>query len=202
MNLVYPFITFWVRVGAIVLYRVRVRGRENIPKTGPFILAGNHVSNLDPPILGSFAHPREIHFMAKDDLFTKPILRWLLPRINAFPVNREGSARAPLMDSLALLRAGRCVGIFPQGTRNPDGERDARLGMAWVAQLAQVPVVPAAIYGSRGAKLFRTQIKVAYGKPIPPPPGGKAGKAALVAYTEAIMAAVDALNEENDRRAD
>ncbi|HVA28407.1 MAG TPA: lysophospholipid acyltransferase family protein [Candidatus Baltobacteraceae bacterium] len=190
---VYQFITFWIRVGAIVFYRIRVSGRENIPRNGAFILAGNHLSNLDPPIVGSFAYPREIHFMAKEELFSKLILSWLLPRVLAFPVNRNGSMRAVLRDSVELLRDGKCLGLFPEGTRNRTGDHDARQGGAWLASQAQVPVVPCAIAGSGGAKLFRTQIKVAYGKPLYLPVGRKATKEELANFTQAIMGAIDAL---------
>ena len=201
MNIVNPITLFWIRVGAYVFYRARVRGRENMRKAGTFILAGNHVSNLDPPIVAAFASPRDVHFMAKEELFSKPILSWLLPRLLAFPVNRERSARAPLSAALKRLRTGTCVGIFPEGRRNA-GERDVRLGMAWLAIAAGVPVVPCAISGSRGAKLFRTQIKVRYGPPIYPPRSAATNKEALNEFTDEIMRAIAALNEENERRAD
>ena len=196
MNLVYRFITFWIRVGAIVFYRVTVTGRGEIPADGAFLLAGNHRSNLDPPCFAGFSYPRHIHYMAKEELFSKPILSWLLPRILAFPVNRKGSVRRALKDSLTLLHEGKCVGIFPEGRRGSDGaEHEIRLGMAWLAYQAGAPVVPCAIAGSKGAKLFRSQIKVAYGAPIPAPPPGKATKEDLAKFTESIMAAIDELYE-------
>ncbi|MDE2480981.1 MAG: 1-acyl-sn-glycerol-3-phosphate acyltransferase [bacterium] len=203
MTLGFRFFAFWVRLGGRVFYRARAVGRENVPRTGAFILAGNHVSYLDPPVFGAFANGRDVHFMAKQELFSKPILRWLLPVVNAFPVNREGSARGPLMASLKLLRAGQSVGLFPEGRRNLDGEQDARLGVAWLANAAQVPVVPCAIAGTRDAKPFRTRVRLAFGPSIPPPPGGgKATKESLASYTELVMNAIDALQKENDRRAD
>ncbi len=192
MNPVYQFITFWIRVGAQVWFRVIPFGRENIPKDGPFLLAGNHVSVLDPPCFAGYAYPREIHYMAKEELFSKFILSWLLPRINAFPVKRTGSASAPIKHSLKLLKAGNSVGIFPEGGRNRTGDHELRQGAAWLACMAQVPVVPCAVAGSSGAKLFRSQIKVAYGKPLYPP-SGKATKADLANFTDEIMGAIDAL---------
>jgi 1-acyl-sn-glycerol-3-phosphate acyltransferase len=184
---------FWIRVGAIVFYRINVSGRNRIPQNETFLFAGNHLSNLDPPIFGAFSK-REIHFFAKEELFSKPILSWLLPALFAFPVDREGNVRRTLKQSVTLLREGKCVGIFPEGRRSTEGDRDVRLGMAWLAYQAGVPVLPAAIAGSKGAKLFRAEIKVAYGDLVWPPPG-KATKDDLAKFTESIMAAIDALYE-------
>ena len=189
--MVNAFIMFWIRVGSYVFYRIRVTGRRNVPKRGPFVLAGNHVSYLDGPIFCAFS-TRATHFMVKEEMFSKFILSWLLPRINAFPVNRDANPRTALKDSLKLLGEGEGVGILPEGRRNPSGDGVARRGMAWLAHQAQVPVIPCAIAGSRGAKLFRTQIKVAYGKPIPPPaPGGK--REELAKFTEEVMGEIYAL---------
>jgi 1-acyl-sn-glycerol-3-phosphate acyltransferase len=185
---------FWIRIGAFVFYRVRVYGRKNVPRAGAFVLAANHRSNLDPPIIASFGSPRVIHFMAKDELFSKPILSWLLPVLHAFPVNREGSARATLRVALDKLRGGIPVAIFPEGRRKREGSGEVRLGGAWLATQGQVPVVPCAIEGSAGARLFRSQIKVAYGIPIPPP-AEKATRDELEKFTETIMGAIFALSE-------
>lgn len=196
MNPVYQFITFWIRVGAYVFYRARTYGRENIPQSGAFVLAGNHVSVVDPPHFAGFAWPREIHYMAKEELFSMFILSWLLPRINAFPVSREKSVRSALAGSLALLKSGKCVGIFPEGGRNAAGDHEIRQGGAWLAFHAGVPVVPCAIAGSDRIVPFRAQIKVAFGKPLNPPQGRKATKDDLANFTAEIMRSIDALYEE------
>ncbi|HET9029563.1 MAG TPA: lysophospholipid acyltransferase family protein [Candidatus Aquilonibacter sp.] len=196
MNFVYPLTMFWIRVGGAVFFRVRAYGRANIPRRGAYLFAGNHQSNLDPPIYAGFASPRTIRFMAKEELFSKPILSWLLPQLQAFAVNREGSVRAPLMESLKFLRAGECVWVLPEGRRrDAHEEQEARQGLAWLAITAQVPVVPCAVAGSGGARFFRTEIKVAYGSPIAPP-AGKATKEALAKFTNEIMRAIEALYED------
>lgn len=195
MNPVYQFITFWIRVGAYVFYRARTYGRENIPRTGAFVLAGNHLSVIDPPHLAGFSWPREIHYMAKEELFSMFILSWLLPAINAFPVSRTKSVRSVLASSLALLKSGKCIGIFPEGGRNATGDLEIRQGGAWLAFHAGVPVVPCAIAGSERVIPFRAQIKVAYGKPIYPRRDRKATKDDLANFTEEIMSAIGALYE-------
>lgn len=197
MSFVYSLTMFWVRVGAYVFYRVRIFGRENIPRSGAFVLAGNHVSVVDPLCFAGFSWPRAIHYMAKEELFSMFILSWLVPRLNAFPVSRSGSARGALRRSLQLLRQGEAVGIFPEGGRNPEGEHEIRQGGAWLASVLQVPVLPCAIAGSkRATQVFRAEIKVAYGKPLYPPQGRKATKDDLANFTDEIMSAISALQEE------
>lgn len=196
MSFVYQYVLFWVRVGAYVFYRANVLGRENLPKDRAFLLAGNHVSVIDPLCFAGFSWPIEIHYMAKEELFSMFILSWLMPRLNAFPVSREKNARAALSAALKLLKNGKSVGIFPEGGRNPEGDHVIRLGGAWLASQAGVPVVPCAIVGSNDVMPFRAQIKVAYGKPIYPP-AGKATKDDLANFTMEIMRAVDELYEEN-----
>jgi 1-acyl-sn-glycerol-3-phosphate acyltransferase len=195
VSIVYEFIMFWVRVGAYVFYRAQILGRENLPKDRSFLLAGNHVSVIDPLFFASYTWPLQIHYMAKEELFSMPILSWLVPRLNAFPVSRDKNARAALATAMELLQSGKPVGIFPEGGRNRDGEHVIRLGGAWLANQAGAPVVPCAIAGSEDVMPFRAQIKVAYGKPIYPP-AGKATKDDLANFTTEIMRSVEALYEE------
>src|SRR5579864_2900572 len=108
---------------------MRVYGAENVPKDGPLIVACNHVSYLDPPVLGT-ASPRRIEYMAKRQLFEIPVLGSLISAVGAYPVDREGSATAAVKRSVEVLRRGGAIGIFPEGTRNLEGTAEARTGVA------------------------------------------------------------------------
>ncbi|UCD17981.1 MAG: 1-acyl-sn-glycerol-3-phosphate acyltransferase, partial [Candidatus Zixiibacteriota bacterium] len=93
--------------------------KENIPKDGPFILASNHISLTDPPILGASVS-RPVHFMAKKELFKNRAFGALLRRLNAYPVNRRGFDKAAIRTAISLLRSAQGMVIFPEGTRARD----------------------------------------------------------------------------------
>jgi 1-acyl-sn-glycerol-3-phosphate acyltransferase len=145
-------------------FRYRVVGAEKVPLTGGLVVAANHISNLDPPLLG-VALPRPVSYMAKKELFAMPVLRQLLPPLNAFPVDRQAGGTAALRASLRMLKEGRCVGIFPEGGRNVTGTNEEKAGAAFLAAAAGVPVVPAAIVGSRKLRPF-ARVTVVFGDPI------------------------------------
>jgi 1-acyl-sn-glycerol-3-phosphate acyltransferase len=190
---------FWIaraiiKVLAVVVWRARATGTENIPLDGPLIVACNHRSYLDPPVMGCFV-PRKISYMAKRELFEIPILGAGIRAVGAYPVDREGSATAAIKRSLEVLRAGGCVGIFPEGGRNVDGEKEPRAGVALLASLAKAPVVPAAIVGGDHAKHLGA-IKVAFGKPLSLPSDRKATRDDLAKFTEETMSAIGGLLRE------
>jgi 1-acyl-sn-glycerol-3-phosphate acyltransferase len=189
---------YWIARGIIhgisrVLWRVRARGAEQSPRSGALIVAANHRSYLDPPILGAF-FPRQVSYMAKSELFDIPIFGTLIAAVGAYPVSRNGSARAAIKRSLEVLKSGRTIGIFPEGTRNPDGSAQLRQGVALLASLADCPVVPAALVGTADAMRLR-QIKVAYGAPMRLPEGRKATRDDLAKFTDDVMSAIRALAE-------
>ena len=192
MNL-YAFAKFAISNVGWVLWRLRAIGRENVPMNGPLIIACNHISNLDPPLLGSMC-PRQIHYMAKKELFEMPILGPLITAVGAYPVDREGSAAAAIRRSVEVLRAGGCIGIFPEGGRNVAGDKEVKTGVALLASLAKAPVVPACIIGSGNANRL-TQIKVAFGKPMALPADRKATREDLAKFTDDVMSAIHALGE-------
>ena len=179
-----------------VFWRERTYGAENVPMHGPLIIACNHVSNLDPPLLGANC-PRQISYMAKKELFEMPILGPLITAVGAYSVDRQGSARAAIKRSLEILQAGGCVGIFPEGGRNVDGDKAPRTGVALLASLAKAPVVPACIIGSGQAGRL-AQIKVAFGKPLTLPADWKATREDLAKFTDDVMGAIWALRESVD----
>src|SRR5512143_2425212 len=104
-----------------VMSGYRITGRDNVPKEGPVILASNHASYLDPPFVGTGV-PRRVNFLAKEELFNKPWKRFVLRNWKAMPVRREQLDKAVLKAVLERLKAGEVVGLFPEGTRTPDGE--------------------------------------------------------------------------------
>jgi 1-acyl-sn-glycerol-3-phosphate acyltransferase len=188
--LLYDIAATILRVLLQTIWRARGYGMENVPLEGPLIIACNHVSYLDPPSM-SFC-PRRVSFMAKKELFDIPILGPGIRAVGAYPVDRHGSARAAIKQSLDVLRAGGTVGIFPEGTRNLTGEVEPQTGVALLASLSGAPVLPACVVGSdRASKLG--QIKVAFGRPLALPAGRKATRDDLAKFTADVMSAIHAL---------
>ncbi len=145
------------------IYRFDIRGLEHFPKTGGVLICSNHIDALDPPVVGITA-PRPVHFMAKEELFNMPILKPLLPKLNAFPVKRGLSDREALRKALALLKNGDVMGLFPEGTRSKDGKLGKGFsGAGFFALKGEADVVPCAIIGPY--KPFKP-LKVVYGEPI------------------------------------
>src|SRR5438552_13130332 len=101
-------------------FRTRVYHAERVPATGPVILAANHASFIDPPLVGACV-TRELNYLARESLFHYPPLGALLRSVNGVPVDREGNSPAGLKRILDRLRAGGAVLLFPEGTRSPDG---------------------------------------------------------------------------------
>ena len=154
----------FVSAVAHTVFRYRVVGAENVPRSGGVIVAANHISNFDPPLLG-LGVPRPVAYMAKKELFAMPVLKQLLPRINAFPVDRQAGGTAALRASLRMLKDGHVVGIFPEGGRNVTGTNEEKAGAAFLAAAAGVPVVPAAIVGTRKLRPFG-RVTVVFGPPL------------------------------------
>jgi 1-acyl-sn-glycerol-3-phosphate acyltransferase len=151
------------------LYRLRARGKENLP-TGGFVLACNHVSSFDPWALGMPLWPRRfLRFMAKSELYWPP-LKYVLNGVGAFPVRRGQRDVAAIETAVQLARDGHVVAMFPEGTRRTKGlvkrfEARPRSGAARIALEAGVPLVPAAVKGTD--KLLRLgKLTVAYGAPV------------------------------------
>ncbi len=156
-----------------VLFRLQVFGRDNIPLKGGFILASNHISYLDPPAL-SVACPRELCFLAKEELFIGVFGR-LIANLNAFPIKGQPGELMSLRRAIKELEAGRTLIIFPEGRRTADGRLGKPMpGVGLLAAKAGVCIVPAFIEGSNRAlpidsKFIRPKkIKVYFGKPLWP----------------------------------
>ncbi|MEQ2528153.1 1-acyl-sn-glycerol-3-phosphate acyltransferase [Robertmurraya yapensis] len=172
-------------------YRIEAIGRENIPKEGGVLLCANHIHNFDPPVVGIMA-PRPISFMAKEELFNVPVLGKILPHVNAFPVKRGMSDREALRTGLKVLKEGKVLGLFPEGTRSKTGELGKGLaGAGFFALRTDADVVPCAIIGPY--KAF-SRLKVVYGKPIDMKTL-RENKASAEETTEAIMQEIRKLIE-------
>ncbi|NLN07690.1 MAG: 1-acyl-sn-glycerol-3-phosphate acyltransferase [Firmicutes bacterium] len=130
-----------------VFFRWQVKGRENIPSEGPFILCANHISWMDPILLGCLTG-RVVRFMAKEELFQRPLSRIVVKGLHAFPVKRQAADRRAIKTALSILVSGQGVGIFPEGTRSKTKELLPPLpGVGFLAVKSEAPVVPVAICG-------------------------------------------------------
>lgn len=145
------------------IYRFEVIGKENFPSEGGVLLCSNHIDNLDPPVVGITA-PRPVHFMAKSELFSVPVLGNIVKHLNAFPVKRGMSDREALRTGLTLLKEGNVLGLFPEGTRSKTGELGRGLaGAGFFALRTDAQILPCAIIGPY--KPF-SRLKIVYGEPI------------------------------------
>lgn len=188
MNL-YPFGKFLISTIFYPLYRIKVTGKDNFPTEGGVLLCTNHIDNLDPPVVG-ITCPRTVHFMAKEELFKLPILKTVLPKVQAFPVKRGMSDRDAFRTTLKLLRGGKVVGMFPEGTRSKTGELGKGLtGAGFFALKGDAVVVPCAIIGPY--KRFK-RLHVVYGKPIDMS-SYRENKSSAEEVTEVIMSEIQSL---------
>ena len=177
----------------LLVWRLRVTGTEHIPPTGPLIVACNHVSYLDPVALG-VGMPRMLTYLAKKQLFTIPVLGPVLRGLSVVPLDRDAGGVAAVRVALRVLKDGRCIGIFPEGTRNLSGTAAEKGGAAFLASVSGTPVVPAAVTGTVDAKRFG-QIRVAFGSPITIVRNRKADKDDLEKWTAEIMQSIRVLEE-------
>jgi len=164
----HPFYLFCrntARILFYLLFRIRIVGLENIPKSGPVVISCNHIHNFDPPLVGVFV-PRFVHFMAKSELFRWRWSAWVMKRLGAFPVKRGGQDMGAMKHSIAIPNSGGCIVVFPEGHRSKDGKLGtAMTGVAFIARKANCPIVPIAIIGPY--KLFRP-LTIRVGEPFLP----------------------------------
>ena len=209
---------FW-HPGAIIagglgrfLFDARIEGVEHVPRTGPFIIVSNHTSNVDPPLVGwATGHQvgRVIHFMAKIEMRSWPVLGWLATQSAVYFVRRGEGDRAAQRFSLETLAAGRPIGLFAEGTRSRDGHlKPLKSGAAFLAMRSGAPLLPVGIAGTH--RLFpghsrwphATKIRIRIGEPftLPYQPDGRLDREALAAGTDRITEAIEDLLPEAQRR--
>jgi len=145
----WTFIAFGIRLGAFVLYRLRVFGLEHLPRDRPVMLVSNHQSHLDPPLIGAVASDRPMAPIARVGLFSFRPLAWMLRSIGVIAISQDRGDHAAFRAALAELEAGRNVLIFPEGSRTADGAVAPFMrGVIVLLKRARVPVVPVAVEGA------------------------------------------------------
>ncbi|WP_040951213.1 lysophospholipid acyltransferase family protein [Gorillibacterium massiliense] len=177
-----------------VLYRWEVSGKHNVPASGPVILCGNHINNIDPLILAS-PLDRKVQFMAKEELFRVPVLGPLIHTLGAYPVKRGGVSKESIRHSIRLLEEGHVMGIFPEGSRKNAGGMGKK-GAAMLALKSNATVIPVAIVGRYTP--FR-KMKVIYGSPVDLSEFAGGGSEQLEAATEKIMSVIRNMVTENKK---
>jgi 1-acyl-sn-glycerol-3-phosphate acyltransferase len=167
---------YWVgyafcKTVAKVAFQYQAFGQENIIEDGPAIMAANHQSYLDPPLVGITCRA-ELHFLARKTLFENKFVGPILSRVNALPVDLSGADLTAVRTIINLLRQGHRTVIFPEGTRSLTGEiQQARPGIGMIIAKTLAPVVPMRIFGSfeawpKGGKIKLSPVTVVVGKPI------------------------------------
>jgi len=157
---------------ARVFFRFRVLHREHRVLEGPLVIAVNHQSYLDPPLVG-ISSGREVYFLARRTLLDVPVLGWLLPKLNVVPVDQEGIDRSALKALIHILKAGKAAVVFPEGARTLDGKLQPALpGIGFILAKTRAPVLPMRIFGAHealprgGSRLRLGPITIVIGKPL------------------------------------
>ncbi|MGQ9545791.1 MAG: lysophospholipid acyltransferase family protein [Dehalococcoidia bacterium] len=185
-----------------LLFSWRVEGKENIPLNGPFILITNHLNLVDPFLL-LFAFPRWINFVAKEELFHSPFLRFWLHWAGSVPISRNGKVRdkqKTLRSARYALERGAVLGMFPEGGRSQDAKlTEGKPGCAIIAVRTNVPLLPVGIIGTDKVKGIswlwrRPRIIVRIGKPINlPPVNNRLSRSQMRSLTTQLMEEIAAL---------
>jgi 1-acyl-sn-glycerol-3-phosphate acyltransferase len=172
MTFTYWFFATLARILSRVFFRYRIVHRERLPESGGLILAANHQSYFDPPLVGICSR-RAVHYLARKSLMEWPFFGPMFPDMNVIPVDRDGNDMSALKKVIQKIREGEGVVLFPEGTRSTDGRlQPAQPGVGLVIAKTLAPVVPMRIFGSyeafpknsKGVKLH--PIRVVVGEPI------------------------------------
>jgi len=148
VNFSYGIFWWLFRIVFATYFRRRVFNAEQVPMEGPVILAANHASFLDPPLVGA-SSKRPLNYLARDTLFPVPIVGWLLRLWKVVPVDRDGGGAAGLRGIFDRLLHGGAILLFPEGTRTRDGKlQTSRSGIGLVVIKSSAPVVPVRIFGT------------------------------------------------------
>jgi 1-acyl-sn-glycerol-3-phosphate acyltransferase len=170
--MLYAIIHAFLRILGRLLFRLRIVGAEHVPKTGPVLIAPNHVSYLDIPLLGVMIN-RPLHFMGKASLFRGRWVGWLYRSLNSFPIERGSRSRIGLMEAVSRLKEGCCVAMYPEGGRSLDGRLQKPMpGIGMIVALSGAKVIPAYVAGTDkvlpvGAWMIRLHpVTVYIGEPL------------------------------------
>lgn len=203
-TVVYRIVTAIITTLSWLFFRPHVSGRENIPLQGPVLIAPIHRSNVDF-VFTLFISPRKVFFMAKDSLFTVPVVGRLLRHLGAFPVRRGTADRESMQIAEAVLRRGQALVLFPEGTRK-EGRHVEQLrdGAMFVAARTGAMVVPVGIGGSDRALPARrvlprpARIRIVIGTPISPPMSeGRISRSAVAAKSEELRRELESVYQQS-----
>ena len=199
---------YWTGLAAIkaaifVLLRVEIVGRENMPLRGALIVAANHLSNADPPVLAS-RMPRRLVYMAKDEMFQWPVMGFLTRLAGAFPVKRFEADIGALRKATRVLESGQVLAMFPEGTRGVGAKLGAaHPGTALLALRSEAPILPIAITGTEAIhlpglffdllRLRRPRIRIVVGHAFFLPPVRRISAEEVNRCTDLIMGRIAAL---------
>lgn len=202
MNYVYETCSLALRNLWGLLYRTEWHGLQHVPREGALLVVCNHTSFFDPPLLGAIKE-REFHFLARETLLNNPVSKWLLPRLNTIPVDRDGGKDAKAVSKvLKVLSQGHAVVVYPEGTRSEDGKiQPAKAGIGLLACRSKATILPMRIFGAydifnrhHKAPKIRGKMDVVFGPPLAPEeydPGRKSKNR----FQEAIDRAMEAVKE-------
>jgi 1-acyl-sn-glycerol-3-phosphate acyltransferase len=177
-----------------LLAHIEVRGREHVPTRGPFILASNHLSWFDVPLVPAYIKPQTLT-MAKEELFHGRV-RWLVRFMGGFPVKRGEADRQAIRAADELLKEGNVLFIFPEGTRSKTHKlAKGHSGLGMIALRSGAPVIPVAVTGSENfLKKFRPRVTITYGEPLTfKPAGRKTTREDIENATNEVMAKIAAM---------
>lgn len=170
---VYQFSTRLFKLFLLIWHRLRIRGGNNIPDRGGVLLASNHASFLDPPVVAVGYRGRPIHFLARNTLWNSKFGSWWMDRVGCIPVSRGTGDLRALKLMIKTLKEGKVVFMFPEGTRTEDGElQEAKGGIGFIIEKSSCVVIPAYIDGTykahpKGTKFIKPcKLTITYGKPI------------------------------------
>jgi len=186
-----------------MFFSLQVKGLENVPKKGPFIIASNHASNLDPIIIGGVYKGR-IHFMAKEELFKNKFFAWYLRKLSIFPLKRATNDSRAMRETLRRLKAGCGIGVFPEGSRTDDGNmKEPKVGVSVLSFLTNASVIPCYIGGtyeawpSNRSSLQRAKLTISFAKPLSLPVVNENNKKLeYYEFAQKVMLQIKALKQE------
>ena len=170
---IYTFSTQLFKLFLLVWHRFRVCGAEHIPDQGGVLIASNHASFLDPPAVGGGYRGRPVHFMARNTLWNSKFGTWWMTKVGCIPVSRGTGDMRALKTTIRMLKEGKIVSMFPEGTRTEDGElQAAKGGIGFIIEKSGCAVVPTYIDGTykaypKGTRFIKPcKVTITYGTPI------------------------------------
>jgi 1-acyl-sn-glycerol-3-phosphate acyltransferase len=171
-NFLWVFCRFWMRLFFVFWLRYRVYHLERIPKEGGGLVLANHQSFLDPLLVGA-AFDRQISYIARDSLFSVPVIGWILRHTYVIPINRESAGTESLRESVRRMKHGFLIGVFPEGTRSHDGSiGEMKPGFVALIRRSKLPVIPVGVAGAHAAMPRHAwfprprRVCVVYGEPL------------------------------------